>query len=71
MIGFQDEFENLPIPDTTKDHSYSAVTIQGFKSHRIAKDFKQNPCILISVSEKEKSFKIARQNSTTCLLLII
>jgi len=61
MIGFQDEFENLPIPDTTKEHSYSAVAIQGFENHRIAKDFKENPCILISVTQKEQNFKVARQ----------
>lgn len=61
MIGFQDEFENLPIPDTTKEHSYSAVAIHGFENHRIAKDFKENPCILISVNQKEQSFKVARQ----------
>lgn len=35
MIGFQDEFENLPIPNTTKEHSYSAVAVKGFENHRI------------------------------------
>lgn len=61
MIGFQDEFENLPIPNTTKEHSYSAVTIKGFENHRIAKNFKENPCILISVTQKGKSFKVSLQ----------
>ena len=61
MIDFQKEFENLPIPNTTKEYSYSAVAIKGFENHRIAKDFKENPCILISVTQKEKSFKVARQ----------
>ena len=61
MIGFQDEFEKLPTPNTTKEHSYSAVVIKGFESHRIAKDFKENPCILISVTQRSQSFKISRQ----------
>lgn len=61
MIGFQDEFESLPIPNTTKEHSYSAVVIKGFENHRIAKDFNENPCILISVTQKKQNFKVARQ----------
>ena len=61
MISFQNEFDSLPIPNTTKEHSYSAVAIKGFENHRIAKDFKENPCILISISQKEKSFQISRQ----------
>lgn len=61
MIGFQDQFENLPIPNTTKEHSYSAVAVKGFENHRIAKDFNENPCILISVTQKKQNFKVARQ----------
>lgn len=61
MIDFQEAFESLPIPNTTKEHSFSAVAIKGFENHRIAKDFKENPCILILVAQKENSFKVARQ----------
>jgi len=61
MAEFENVFESLPTPDTTKEHSYSAVAIKGFENHRIAKDFKENPCILISVAQKKQSFKITRQ----------
>lgn len=60
-MNLQDEFENLPIPNTKKEHSYSAVAIKGFEDHRIAKDSNENPCILISVAQKNQGFKIARQ----------
>ena len=61
MIGLAEEFSKLPIPNTTSKHAYSARAINGFSNHRIAKDAKENPCLLISVSQSNETFKVANQ----------
>ena len=44
-----EEYNSLPIPSATHEYSFSAKVIKGFPNHRIAKNRKDNPSLLIKV----------------------
>ncbi len=62
MIHLQDIFERLPIPKSTKEHTYTAMPIKGFNSHKIGKDIEGNPSLLLEVNQEDKDFVFTPYN---------
>jgi len=59
MIELKKIYEKLPLPKKQNLHS---MAIEGYKNHRIGKNFLDNPSLLIFISEQDKDFFIANQN---------
>lgn len=62
MFDLKEVYENLPSPKNQNSNSYSARAIKGYENHRIAKNFSDNPSLLILISEQNQDFFIANQN---------
>lgn len=62
MIDLKKIYDKLPLPDKPNSNSFSAKAIKGFENHRIAKNFNNNPSLLISISESNQDFFVANQN---------
>lgn len=62
MIDLKKIYDNLPLPQKPSPNSYSAKAIDGFENHRIAKNFNDNPSLLILISENNQDFFIANQS---------
>lgn len=62
MADLNEIYKNLPLPKNLSSNSYSAKVIQGYENHRIAKNFADNPCLLILISEQNQDFIITNQN---------
>ncbi|MEE4001843.1 PD-(D/E)XK motif protein [Tenacibaculum sp. FZY0031] len=62
MTDLKEIYEKLPLPKNQSSNSYSAKAIKGYENHRIAKNFTDNPSLLILISEQNQNFFIANQN---------
>lgn len=62
MSDLKEIYEKLPLPKNQSSNSYSAKAIKGYENHRIAKNFADNPSLLILISEQNQDFFIANQN---------
>ncbi|MDW5289275.1 PD-(D/E)XK motif protein [Formosa sp. PL04] len=62
MIDLKEIYDKLPLPKNQNSNSYSAEAITGYKNHRIAKNYADNPSLLIFISEQNQDFFIANQN---------
>ncbi|WP_158847113.1 PD-(D/E)XK motif protein [Algibacter sp. L1A34] len=62
MVDLKEIYDVLPLPTNQNSNSYSAKAIKGFKNHRIAKNYANNPSLLIFISEQNQDFLIANQN---------
>lgn len=62
MIDLKEIYDKLPLPQNQNANTYSANAIKGYKNHRIAKNYADNPSLLIFVSEHNQDFGIANQN---------
>jgi hypothetical protein len=62
MLDFKKLYDQLPLPYNENSHSFSAKAISGFENHRIAKNYANNPSLLIFISEKNQDFFISNQN---------
>jgi hypothetical protein len=62
MTDLKEIYEKLPLPKNQSSNSYSAKAIKGYENHRIAKNFADNPSLLILISEQNQDFFIANQN---------
>lgn len=62
MLDLKEIYDKLPLPKKPNSNSFSAKAILGFENHRIAKDFNNNPSLLILISEKNQDFFVANQN---------
>jgi hypothetical protein len=62
MIDLKKIYDELPLPTNQNSNSYSAKTIKGYENHRIAKNYADNPSLLIFISEQNQDFFIANQN---------
>lgn len=62
MPDLKDIYKKLPLPKNKSSNSYSAMAIKGYENHRIAKNFTDNPSLLILISEQNQDFYIANQN---------
>ena len=62
MIDLKKTYDELPLPTNQNSNSYSAKTIKGYENHRIAKNYADNPSLLIFISEQNQDFFIANQN---------
>lgn len=62
MIDLKKIYDKLPLPQKSNSDSFSAKAIKGFENHRIAKDFNDNPSLLILISENNQDFFIANHN---------
>lgn len=55
-------YDRLPLPKRSSPNSFSAKAIKEFENHRIAKNFNNNPSLLIFISENNQDFFITSQN---------
>lgn len=62
MIDLNKIYEKLPLPEKSSANSFSAKAIKGFDNHRIAKNFNDNPSLLIFISESDQDFFVANHN---------
>ncbi|MGY5353524.1 PD-(D/E)XK motif protein [Wenyingzhuangia sp. IMCC45467] len=62
MLDLKEIYDELPLPKKPSSNSFSAKAIIGYENHRIAKDFNDNPSLLILISEKKQDFFVANQN---------
>lgn len=62
MIDLKKIYDKLPVPQKPSSNSFSAKAIKGFENHRIAKNFNDNPSLLIFISENNQDFFVANQN---------
>ena len=62
MIDLKEIYDNLPLPKNQSSNSYSAKAIKGYENHRIAKNYADNPSLLIFISEQNQDFFVANQN---------
>lgn len=62
MIDLKKIYDKLPLPQKSSTNSFSAKAIKGFDNHRIAKNFNDNPSLLIFISESNQDFFVANQN---------
>lgn len=62
MLDLKKIYDHLPLPKKTSFNSFSAKAIMGYENHRIAKNFNDNPSLLILISEKNQDFFVANQN---------
>ncbi|MEY8868152.1 PD-(D/E)XK motif protein [Meridianimaribacter flavus] len=62
MIDLKKIYDKLPLPEKPSSNSFSAKAIKGFENHRIAKNFNDNPSLLIFISEINQDFFVANQN---------
>ena len=62
MLDLKKIYDELPLPKKPSSNSFSAKAILGYENHRIAKDFNDNPSLLIFISEKKQDFFVANQN---------
>ncbi|MEN8786966.1 MAG: PD-(D/E)XK motif protein [Flavobacteriales bacterium] len=62
MLDLKEIYSKLPFPKKPNSNSFSAKAIIGYENHRIAKDFNDNPSLLILISEKKQDFFVANQN---------
>ena len=62
MIDLKKIYDKLPLPQKPSSNSFSAKAIKGFENHRIAKNFNDNPSLLIFISESNQNFFVANQN---------
>lgn len=62
MLDLKKMYDELPLPKKPSSNSFSAKAIMGYENHRIAKDFNDNPSLLILISEKKQDFFVANQN---------
>lgn len=61
MTDLKKIYDKLTLPQKPNPNSFSAKAIKGFENHRIAKNFNDNPSLLISISESNQDFFIANQ----------
>lgn len=62
MVNLKKIYDKLPLPQKPSSNSFSAKAIKGFENHRIAKNFNDNPSLLIFISESNQDFFVANQN---------
>src|SRR5690554_2617754 len=62
MIDLKKIYDKLPLPQKPSSNNFSAKAIKGFENHRIAKNFNDNPSLLIFISESDQDFFVANQN---------
>ena len=62
MLDLKDIYDKLPLPKNQNLNSFSAKAIKGYENHRIAKNYADNPSLLIFISEQNQDFLIANQN---------
>lgn len=62
MFDLKKTYDKLPLPQKTSPNSFSAKAIKGFENHRIAKNFNDNPSLLILISEDKQDFFVANQS---------
>ena len=62
MLELKEIYDELPLPKKSSSSSFSAKAILGYEKHRIAKDYNNNPSLLIFISEKNQDFFVANQN---------
>ncbi len=62
MLDLKKIYDKLPLPKKSDSNSFSAKAIKGFENHRIAKNFNDNPSLLILISDKNQDFFVANQN---------
>lgn len=62
MIDLKKIYDKLPLPEKPSSNSFSAKAIKGFENHRIAKNFNDNPSLLIFISDINQDFFVANQN---------
>jgi hypothetical protein len=61
MIDLKKIYDKLPLPEKPNPYNFSAKAIKGFENHRIAKNFNDNPSLLILISEDKQDFFVANQ----------
>lgn len=62
MLDLKEIYDKLPLPKNQNSNSYSAKAIKGYENHRIAKNYADNPSLLIFISEQNQDFFVANQN---------
>lgn len=62
MVDLKEIYNKLPLPQKTSPNRFSAKAIKGFDNHRVAKNFNNNPSLLIFISESNQDFFVANQN---------
>lgn len=62
MLDLKLIYGKLPLPKKQNLNSYSAKAIEGYENHRIAKNYADNPSLLIFITEQNQDFFIANQN---------
>ncbi|MCO5234521.1 MAG: PD-(D/E)XK motif protein [Chitinophagales bacterium] len=62
MVDLKKIYDKLPLPQKPSSNNFSAKAIKGFENHRIAKNFNDNPSLLIFISESNQDFFVANQN---------
>lgn len=62
MVDLKKIYDNLPLPKNQSSSSFSAKAIKGYENHRIAKNYTDNPSLLILISEQNQDFFITNQN---------
>lgn len=62
MVDLKEIYDKLPLLQKTSPNSFSAKAIKGYENHRVAKNFNDNPSLLIFISESNQDFFIANQN---------
>lgn len=62
MIDLKKIYDQLPLPQKPSTNSFSAKAIKGFENHRVAKNFNDNPSLLILISECDQDFFVPNQN---------
>lgn len=62
MFDLKEIYDKLPLPINDNLNYYSAKAIKGYENHRIAKNYLDNPSLLIFISEQNQNFLISNQN---------
>lgn len=62
MTDLKSLYDKLPLPKKQNSNSYTAKSITGYENHRIAKNYTDNPSLLIYISEQNQDFYISNQN---------
>ncbi len=61
MLDLKTIFERLPLPQRQDTYLYSAQCIKGYRNYRVAKNYLNEPSLLIFISGEEKEFLVPNQ----------
>ncbi|MFD2568679.1 PD-(D/E)XK motif protein [Pseudotenacibaculum haliotis] len=59
-MKIEKEFDELPIPNSAKEHSYTAFNVNEYSHIKIGKDSKENPSLLIFLPNQKDNFKVSK-----------